>query len=123
MDNLDKFGQFIIANLRDKAIKQYLMLQSGQLRGKTIQELQAKVVALSDENKEVVRQVVVDVLDTALHDFLFALQDAHDRELGIDISVNGQNVAEECGMLQGEPLGDNGWIKRFSQFPPKLRKK
>jgi len=117
MKNLDKFGQFVIANLRDKAIQQHLMLQRGELRGKTIQELQSKVVSLPDEQKAIMRKVVADVIDTALHDFLFALQDAHDRRLGIELAVDGHNVAEQSGMLQGEPLGEEGWIKRFSGFP------
>ena len=117
MNNLDKFGRFVIENLRDKAIREHLMLQRGELRAKTIQELQSKVGSLSDDQRDILHRVVIDVIDTALHDVLFAIQDAHDRNLGIEIHVDGQNVAEQSGMLQGEPLGESGWIKRFSKFP------
>lgn len=116
MSSLNKFGQFIVANLRDKAIEQHLMLQRGELRGKSIQDLQSKVASLPAEEKEIIRRVVVDALDTALHDFLFALQDAHDRERGIVVTVDGENVAAASGMLHGEQLGEEGWVKRFSRF-------
>lgn len=116
MNSLDKFGQFIVTNLRDKAIEQYLMLERGELRGKAIQELQAKVASLSQDQKEIIRKVVIDVIDTAMHDLLFALQDAHDRNLGVEVIVDGRNVAAESGMLHGEHLGAGGWIERYSRF-------
>jgi hypothetical protein len=116
MEALQKFGRFMIANLRDRAIEQHDMLLKGALRGEAIQDLQDKLVALPDEQKALVRKVVVDALDTALHDLLFALQDAHDRELGIEVIVDGENVAEASGMLNGEHLGDEGWIRKYSKY-------
>lgn len=117
IDPLSKLGELLIHSLRDKSVEQHEMLLAGKLRGKKIQPLQARVSALSPEQKELLRDVVVDTLDVALHDFLFALQDAHDRGVGIELLVDGSNVAELSGMLQGEPLGPDGWIARFSKFP------
>lgn len=72
---------------------------------------------LPDETKQLVMRVVIDVIDTALHDFLFAIQDANDRDLDIKILVDGENVAEKSGMLQGEHLGEDGWISKYSKYP------
>ena len=116
MTPLDKFGEFIIKNFRDKALEQHYMLQEGKLRGKSIQELQRVVSNWSDENKATLNQVVIDLLDTALHDLLAALQESHDLDEGVEILVDGINVAEESGMLNGEPLGDEGWIAKFSKY-------
>lgn len=116
-DPLSKFGELLVHSLRDKSIEQHEMLLAGKLRGKRVQDLQARVVALPLEQRGLLREVVVDALDVALHDLLCALQDAHDRSLGIDVIVNGKNVAEVSGMLQGEPLGPDGWISKFSRFP------
>ncbi|HKQ39082.1 MAG TPA: DUF6547 family protein [Verrucomicrobiae bacterium] len=116
MSVLDKFGQFIIENLRDKAIEQNEMLLGGKLKAKNLHELQQMVAALPDKQKDLIRQVVRDLLNTAIHDFLFALQDAHDRRHGIEVLVDGENIAEASGMLHGEHLGDQGWIERFSRF-------
>lgn len=118
---LDKFGELLVRNLRDKAIEQHDMLLAGALRGKQIQSLQQRVAAVSPELRSLLREVVVDALDVALHDVLFALQDAHDRGVGVEVLVDGTNVAEGGGMLQGEPLGPDGWVARFSRYPQKAQ--
>ncbi len=117
MTNLDKFGKFIIENLRDKAIEQHLLMQQGHWKSPRVQKLQKAIAQLSKEQKEVLLEAVVDVIDTALHDLLFAFQDAHDRKLGIEILADGENVSETSGMLNGEQLGTDGWVVRFSRFP------
>ncbi len=117
MDALDKFGEFLIANLRDKALRQNQMLLSGALKAKVLQSMQQRLGNLPAEQKDLLREVVVDLVDTATHDLLLAIQDAHDRELGIEVFVDGKNVATVSGMLQGEHLGEGGWIERFSEFP------
>jgi hypothetical protein len=116
-DPLSKLGEMLIRSLRDKSIEQHDMLLAGKLRGKHAQNLQARVAALLPEQRALLREVVVDVLDIALHDVLFAFQDAHDRGLGIEIIVEGRNAVELSGMLQGEPLGPDGWIRKFSKYP------
>lgn len=121
MSALEKFGQFIVQALRDKAIDQHLLMQQGRWKSPAIQELQRALAGLPPAEKELMLKAVVDVVDTALHDFLFALQDSHDRGLGIEVLVDGENVADASGMLHGEHLGEDGWIAKFSRFP-ELRK-
>jgi hypothetical protein len=116
MDALEKFGQFTIANFRDKALQQHDMLLQGKLKEPAIKELQAKITALPEEQRALIRQIVVDTIDTAMHDFLFAIQDAHDRELGVEVLVDGKNIAEVSGMLHGEQLGKGGWIEKYSKY-------
>jgi hypothetical protein len=116
-DPLSKLGELFVQGFRDKSIEQHEMLLAGKLRGKRIQALQEQVLALSLEQRALMREVVVDVLDVALHDILFAFQDAHDRGLGIEIIVDGKSAGELSGMLQGEPLGSDGWVRRFSKYP------
>lgn len=113
---LDKFGKFIVQSLRDRAIEQNNQLLRSELAGAAIQELQRRVSLLNSDQKALIHDVVVDLIDTAMHDFLFALQEAHDNDAGIEIVVNGQNIAETSGMLNGEHLGPDGWISKFSRF-------
>lgn len=114
---LSKLGELLVHSLRDKAIEQHEMLLSGKLRAQSTQAMQARVLALSDEQRALLREVVLDALDVALHDTLFAIQDAHDRGLGVEVLIDGQNAAALSGMLQGEPFGPEGWVARFSKFP------
>ena len=116
MTPLDKFGQFVMRNLRDEAIQQHIKLQAGEWRAPAIQELQAAVATLPEDTKRLLLRCIVDAVGTATHDFLFALQDSHDRQLGIEVLVDETNVAEVSDGLQGEPYGKKGWIQKYSQY-------
>lgn len=115
-DSLSIFGDFVIRHFRDKGIEQFKMLQEGKLRSPRMQKLYERIGDLDDDERQLLSVIVIDALDTALHDILFAIQDSHDRSLGIEVTVNGENVAELSGMLHGELHGDVGWIMRFSRF-------
>jgi hypothetical protein len=39
MSALEKFGQFVVGNLRDKALRHHFMLQRGELKARALQEL------------------------------------------------------------------------------------
>lgn len=116
MRPLDKFGQFVMRNVRDRAIGQHLTLQAGECRAPAIQELQAAVVALPEETQRLLLRCIADAIDTATHDLLFALQEAHDLKLGVEVLVDGTSVAEVSDGLQGEPCGNRGWIQRYSEY-------
>jgi len=116
MTPLEKFGEFVMRNLRDRAIDQHVKLQAGKWRGPAIQELQAAVSVLPEDTKRLLLRCIVDTIDTATHDFLFALQDSHDRQLGVEVIVDGANVADVSDGLQGEPYGNKGWIERYSEY-------
>lgn len=116
MTPLDKFGQFVMRNLRDSAIGHHRKLQAGEWRAPGIQELQAAVVALPEDTRRLVLRCVADAIDTATHDLLFALQEAHDQELGVEMLVDGTSIAEVSDGLQGEPYGKEGWIRKYSEY-------
>jgi len=113
---LDKFGKFIVHCLRDRALEQNELLIAGKLQGRDVQRLQARLQNLDEDQKRLIRDIATDLLDTAMHDVLFAIQDAHDRCKGLEVLSDGQNIAELSEALQGEPFGPDGWIARFSRF-------
>ena len=55
------------------------------------------------------------VVDTGLHDFLFALQQIADFDNDINVLVDGKNIVEQSDGLHGELFGDNGWFARYSK--------
>lgn len=125
MNPVDAFGSVLIEKLRDNAISYF----EGLLHGKA--PIDAKRLSLhlsevlSEEQKQLLVSACADAIDVGMHDFLFALQVAHDLNQGIEVLVNGKNIAEESDGLQGEPWGEEGWIKKCSRFStlPKLDSK
>lgn len=114
---LDKFGRLLVTQLRDPAVYFFDAACEGRWKSPGMQDLQAELAALSPEQRDVARRALLMALDAGIHDFLFALQEAHDLEKGVAVSVDGENVAELSDGLQGEPWTDNGWIARFSRYP------
>ncbi len=117
---LDRFGRLIVTCLRDHAIDHYDTLANQQNAAPGLQKLQTDLAALSPEQRDVARRCVVSAIDTALHDFLFGLVEAHDFEKGIEVLVDGQNVVELSDGLHGEQFSENGWIAKFGKHPEQV---
>jgi hypothetical protein len=120
MSAKDRFGLFIMTKLRDRAIRTVDVLLAGEGKAPSIQQLQNELAALTKDQKDLIRRCVIDSVDDAVHDFLFALQEQTDDELGIAVLVDGENPAQLSDGLQGELFGEEGWMARFSKFgmPP-----
>ena len=118
---LDKFGAFVMHNLRDRAIERHTLLQKGKLKAPAVLELQSAVAALPKDTQKLLLSCIVDSVDVAIHDFLFALQEAHDMEAGVEVLVDETNIADESDGLQGETYGKRGWIASHSKYA-KLRR-
>lgn len=118
---LNDFGRFVMENLRDAGLSHYDMLAAGSWKAPGLRRLQEEVAALTDAERAVVRRCVQDALDSAIHDFLFAVQEAHDAGKGISILMDGENVAGLSDGLHGEPFTSDGWQARFSKFGEALQ--
>lgn len=113
---VEKFGRLIVKALRDGAIGFIERAVKGQWKAPSLHRLQSDLASLTPEQREVVRRCLVRAIDTGLHDFLFALVEVNDRDQGVEVIVDGQNVVELSDGLHGEPFVD-GWIAKYSQFP------
>ena len=113
---LDTFGKTMM-EMRDLGIGFYDMLADGKWKAPALQALQQELVSLPAEARDTTRKCVVRTLDNAIHGFLFAIQEAHDRDSGLAVMVDGIAVASESDGLQGEPYGSNGWTAKFSRYP------
>lgn len=117
MTPLDKFGQFVIEHLRDGPLDRLENLLEGTMKTPALRKLQCALGELDEETVATVRGCVENVLNTALHDFLFALAESHDKDGEVAVTWDGENVAESSDGLQGEPAGKRGWVARFSRHP------
>jgi hypothetical protein len=113
---LHTFGEFVVTKFRDAAIHHADGLLAGRWKAPGLQALLADLSRLTAEQRSVVRRCVIESLDAGLHDFLFALSEAHDAGQGIAVVVDGQDVAALSDGLQGEPYSEEGWLARFSKY-------
>ena len=113
-DELDVLGQFLMKHLRDRGISKVEGLLTGHWKAPGLKRLQRDLGALTPEQQDLVRRAVISSLDTALHAFLFAVQEQTDLDGPIAITVRGENVARMSDGLQGELVTEDGWFARFS---------
>jgi hypothetical protein len=114
---LDKFGEFIVQNLRDKVFHDLEMMLSGGWKAPELQELQAELSRLTDAQKQTIRDLAERLTTFGMHDLLFAIADSGG---AVRVLVDGQDVAGLSDGLQGELFGDDGWITRFSKYPSEV---
>jgi hypothetical protein len=115
---LDHFGVFLASHLRDRAIEGFDLLAKGQWKAPALQALQADLADLSPAQREIARRAVIECIDGAIHDLLFALQEQADFENRITVSVDGLDVVKASDGIHGEPYGEEGWYARFSKYGP-----
>lgn len=115
-NTLDKFGRFLVKNLRDKGISKAEGLLTGKWKAPALLNLQNDLAKLSDSQKEIVKATVINSIDTAIHDFLFALQERAEFDNDIQIVVDGENVAELSDGIHGEAYSDEGWYAKYSDY-------
>lgn len=114
---LDKFGEFIVQNLRDKMFHDLEMMMSGSWKAPDLQELQTKLSGLTDAQKQTIRELAERLTTGGMHDLLFAVSDSGG---AVRVLVDGQDVAKLSDGLHGEIFGDDGWITRFSKYPSQV---
>ena len=116
LDPIAKFGKFIVENLRDKGISKAELLMKNHWKTPALQVLQAKLDRFSTEEKDVILDAFIDSIDSAIHDFLFALQERAHFEKDFQILVDRENIAEISDGIHGEAFGDDGWYAKFSKY-------
>jgi hypothetical protein len=78
--------------------------------------LKSRLSKVTEMERELLREFAMAVVDTAIHNFLFALSEAHECAQPIKVVVAGVDVAAESDDLQGELFGTTGWHARFSDY-------
>lgn len=111
-NKLDKFGKFLVENLRDKGVNFAELLLEGHWKAETFLSLKNKLGKLTDAEIEAVKKVVIATMDSAIHDFLFALQEQSE----IQILSDGENVVELSDGIHGEQFSDEGWFAKYSKY-------
>jgi len=113
---LEKFGQFIMEELRDKIIDNFERLEQGLLKSPSTQQLIKDLNNIDQKQKEVFRRVLINSIDCGIHGFLFKVQEEHELDGDIKVVVNEVNIAEVSDGLHGELFTEDGWINKYSQY-------
>ncbi|MCA9645940.1 MAG: hypothetical protein KC492_34855 [Myxococcales bacterium] len=113
---LDTFGQFVMSNLRDKAFETADLTLSGHYKAPSLLRLQSELAGLDERTQDIARRLVRWTVDSAIHDFLFALQEQSDADGWPRVVVEDTDVGTLSDGLHGEPFTVDGWQATFSRY-------
>ena len=108
---VEKFGKFIVENLRDKGIDFAEGLTKRRWKAPSLLEMQSEIAGLAEPQRTAFIEAITRTVDSAMHDFLFALQERKD----IQIVVDGKNIVELSDGIHGEAYSDEGWFAKYSR--------
>ena len=116
-EDLNKFGEFVVAHLRDWGIEFTEKLLVKHWKAPALQKLEEELQTFSDKEKDIIMQVVIEAIDNSIHNFLFALEEENARnDNGIQILIGNKNVVELSDGLCGEAYGEDGWYAKYSKY-------
>jgi hypothetical protein len=84
MSPMDKFGKFFVENFRDKSLRHLQFMVDGKWKAPELQSLQDKLSKLPAELRKTIWELAENMLTYAMHGLLFAFQEFHDCNSGIE---------------------------------------
>ena len=110
MNALNEFGEIFMNETRDVTINSMNKKIDGTMQSASAKEIQEKIIDFTDEQKEILKFIVAQTVDTALDSFLFMLEQHEE----ISLLYDDVNLNEESDGLSGELYTEDGWIEKYS---------
>ena len=107
---LNEFGKIFVTEVRDNTINSLDKMLNGSMKGVTAEKVQEKILALTNEQIDVIRWLIPQIVDINLYNMLFMIEEHDDLELLFE----KENLKEASDGLSGELYTEDGWIAKFS---------
>lgn len=113
---LDKFGRLLMAEVRDRSIRQWTKIAEGGMRGEEALRLHERFSQMSTYDQDIAMTLTPEIVDIVLHNLLAMLEQEEDLELSLRLEdETAPSLRDASDGLCGELYSDEGWIARFSK--------
>jgi len=115
---LNQFGEIMISEVRDEAIEKFEKIASGRIKSVTAKEIQAKLQLFSSDQIKIMREIIVNSIDDAVHNFLWMIEQHDELEVTLgegEFSIK-ENINKLSDGLSGEIYTEDGWIAAYSKY-------
>jgi GH25 family lysozyme M1 (1,4-beta-N-acetylmuramidase) len=122
-DILDKFGKYLIREVRDRTLEINELIMQGNMGSRENQALYKLTENLSDEIKVIINKYILKNVDSTLHYFLWLIEQHDDLDLTYytdEQKLSPYSLKEISDGLCGELYTEDGWIAKYSQYPPSI---
>lgn len=112
---LDSFGEKVILNVYDDNLKYLKNVLKGTTKWGVGKEYTDVFQKLDANDRKLVLDFYRKQCETVIFSFLSIFEENQKFKIIYDEYGKYVNLVEISEMLKGEPLGDEGWIARFSK--------
>lgn len=113
---LEEFGEVLMKSVREWVISNFERDLAGASK-----QTPKFFETLSVEQKDEIRTLVYETIDSTIHHFLFMLEhDTEDDHFDLiykENEINCLSLRDISDGLGGEPYTEEGWIQKFSKYP------
>ncbi|WP_159990739.1 hypothetical protein [Pelistega ratti] len=113
MNRLEQFGEMYIHEVRDRSLSLLYKLLEGKIKAPRLLKLQEELNNVDDQKRKVIEELSEVLIDNTLHHMLLLFEEYPEFEL----ICKNQNLASLSDGLSGELYAEDGWIKKYSQYP------
>ena len=110
---LEQFGRNLMEEVRDSALTRFNKIKFGEFRSQDALRLHEKIHALDQSSIKVIDDLVLDIIDSTIFEFLRAAEEGCFR-IATDETEDISSISDG---LMGELFSDKGWIRLYSKFP------
>ena len=111
-DVLNEFGKILITEVRDGTIDSMNKMIDGTMKGTTAKLIRKKIAILNNEQIEILKWLIPEIVDFSLDSMLFMFEGHPDLQL----VFQGVDLKEVSDGLSGELYTEDGWIQKFSEY-------
>lgn len=113
--SLIDFGKTLIREVRDKTIDEFEKLGAGEMKGVYGEYYRNLISSFGKSELEIINEIVTDVVDRTLHNFLWMLEQSPDFTVAaVQLDAPRIDLVELSDGLSGELYSERGWISIFS---------
>lgn len=119
---LNDFGKNFIEAVRDESIKRLFKIIEGNVKAPKLLKLHKKLESLDEETINLLKELATECINNSLHNFLWFIEDSEKIDLLVkDLNNNNlYSLKEISDGLSGELYTQDGWIEKFSKYPPSI---
>ena len=113
---LDEFGKLLINDILDRYYKNIDYIVENGYKNPTMLHYNELFLKLNEKEKRNLIQFILENINSVMFDFLDLFEQNEKFKLVYEEDQKQINLVEISEMLKAEPLGENGWIERFSKY-------
>lgn len=110
-DVLSYFGEILIRQVRDRTIREFDKIVTGNMNDESSQKLFKQIQQMSNDHQEIINKIIPEIVDLCIDNLLCMLDDYAD---DIKVQIENENISEISDGLAGELYTEDGWIQKYS---------